>query len=205
MNTFKYLISTLFNLTFIISLQGQSPSDFSYDLNRIASSFRNNIMDKDECDNQKNRAYQLADEIDEALDDDDEYDSSEISELKKLKREVEALEEFIAAVGDCGNGTPTIDQFNQANSRVRGSVSWVYKDKYCVDVIAVTIGEYRVFLAQNSTTSNYTLNYKWRAQDKMSSGNGTSGIGAKSLRHIYNNREYPDKQIGIYGLTCQKF
>ena len=163
-------------------------------------------MDKDECEKQKRAADDLSDDINDAIKNTDEYNYDEIIELKKLEKEAEALEEFIAAVGNCGNYIPSIKIFNLANKRVGASVVSIVKDKYCVDVISVTIGNHVAYLGENNSTNNYTITYKWKTPNAMNSGNGTMGLSALSVRHIYDNREKPiQKNISILGITCKEF
>lgn len=184
----------------------ETPSDFDYELSDIARDFRNEIMNEDECENLKRAADDLVDEIEEAIEMYGEYSIAEILELKKLKKEAEALEQFIAAVGDCGNYIPSIEEFNLANQRVRARVSYVSKNKYCVDMILVEIGDYVAYLAENNSSKNYTVSYKWKVTNGMSTGNGTMGLSKYSVRHIYNNRdEIAQKNISIFGVNCKEF
>jgi hypothetical protein len=184
----------------------ESPNDFDYRLSDIVRKFKLEIMDKDECEKQKRAADDLSDDINDAIKNTDEYNYDEIIELKKLEKEAEALEEFIAAVGNCGNYIPSIKIFNLANKRVGASVVSIVKDKYCVDVISVTIGNHVAYLGENNSTNNYTITYKWKTPNAMNSGNGTMGLSALSVRHIYDNREKPiQKNISILGITCKEF
>lgn len=181
----------------------ESLEDFDYKLSEIAQNFREKIMDKDECENLKREAEDLVDDIEKAKD--DVYTYEEKKELGRLKKEAEALVDYIASVGDCGNYIPSIKDFNLANQRVRANISYVVKDKYCVDVITVSIGDYVAYLVENNSSKNYTLSYKWKSQNGMSSGNGNMGISKKGLRHFYNNRdENSQKMIFVLGITCKE-
>ncbi len=189
----------------LINLQ-ETPSDFDYKLSDIARDFRNEIMNEDECENLKRAADELVDEIEEVIEMDDEYSSTEIAELKKLKKEAEALEQFIAAVGDVGNYSPSIEEFNLANRRIRASVHYVSRNNYCVDIILVEIGDYVAYLTENNSSKNYTVSYKWKVPNGMSTGNGTMGLSKYSARHIYNNRDdIARKNISIFGVDCKEF
>jgi len=184
----------------------ESPNDFDYKLSDIVRNFKSDIMDKDECENQKRAAGDLADDIEDAIKNVDEYNSDEIIELKQLEKEAIALEEFISSVGNCGNFPPTIKNFNLANRRVGANVSIIIKDKYCVDVISVSIGNYVAYLGENNTSKNYTVTYNWKAPTGMNTGNGTMGLSKLSVRHIYNNREKPSqKNISVFGIACKEF
>ena len=202
----KIILLAVSTLILGISNIQETPSDFDYKLSDIAREFRNKIMNEDECENLKRDADDLIDEIEDAIEMEDEYSYDEIIELKKLKKEAEALEDFIASVGDCGNYIPSINDFYLANQRINANVSYVIKDKYCVDIIIVQIGDYVAYLAKNSMSKNYTVSYKWKVQNGMSSGNGTMGLTKQSVRHIYNNREEPTKKnILIYDINCKEF
>lgn len=193
-------------LLFGFSSLKESPNDFEYKLSDIVRKFKSEVMDKDECEKQKRAADDLADDIEDAIKNVDEYNSDEIIELKKLQKEAEALEEFIAAVGNCGNYIPSIKNFNLANRRVGANVASIIKDKYCVDVISVSIGNYVAYLGENNSSKNYTVTYKWKAPNGMNTGNGTMGLSQLSVRHIYDNREKPNqKNISVFGITCKEF
>ena len=181
------------------------PSDFDYKLSDIVRRFKEEIMNKDVCENLKNETNYLVDDINDSLDKEGEYSYDEVLELKKLKKEAEALEEFIASVGDCGNYIPSIKDFNLANQRVNASISYVIKDKYCVDIILVEIGDYITYLAKNNSSKNLTISYKWKVPNGVNRGSGTMGLLKYSVRHIYNNREkLKVKEISIYGINCKE-
>ena len=180
-------------------------NDYDSDLTRISNDFRENIFNEDECTNLKNDVNDVADEIEEDLDADD-YSTEEKQQLTLLLQEAEALKDYIACVGNCGNSIPSIEKFNLANRRVKGNVSIVILDKYCVDVISVTIGKYVCYLAENNTINNFTINYKWATPNGMHNGNGTMGLYGKSVRHIYDNRDKIEQTvITVSDITCAKF
>lgn len=182
----------------------ESPNDFEYKLSDIVRKFKSDIMDKDECEKQKRAADDLADDIKKAIQDED--NSDEIIELKKLEKEANALEEFIASVGNCGNYVPSIQNFNLANTRVGANIAIITKDKYCIDVISVSIGNYIAYLGENNSSKNYTVTCKWKTPNSMNAGNVTMGLPVLSVRHIYDNREKPiQKNISVFGITCKEF
>lgn len=203
-------MKTIFILISVMMLSFSSfkvtPSDFDYKLSEIARKFRIEIMSLDECENLKTLTYYLVDEINDAIEMVEEYSYEEKLELKKLKKEAEALVQFIAVVGDCGNYTPSIDEFNLANKRVNARVSSVIKDKYCVDVILVEIGNYTTFLIKNKSAINYTVSYKYKTRDEMSIGSGKMGLSKYSVRNILNNREETTKKnISFFEISCKEF
>ncbi|MEZ5003926.1 MAG: hypothetical protein R2730_12935 [Chitinophagales bacterium] len=188
------------------SSYSDSPSDFEYELTKIVRAFKANIMDEDECEDLKYEADDLADDIEDALDDSDNYTREEILKLKQLKKEAEALEEFIACVGHVGNYIPTLEDFNLANKRVRANVAIVSNNEFCIDVIVVNTGDYVAYLGKNSTDKNFTVSYEWKAVGATSSGNGTMGLSKQSVRHIYDNRDKPNQSsIKVFNVTCKEF
>jgi hypothetical protein len=193
-------------LLFGFSSLKEVPNDFDYKLSDIVRKFKSDIMDKDECEKQKRAAGDLADDIKKAIKNEDEDNSDEIIELKKLEKEANALEEFIASVGNCGNYVPSIQNFNLANRRVGANVATIIKDKYCIDVVSVSIGNYVAYLGENNSSKNYTATCKWKTPNSMNTGNVTMGLPALSVRHIYDNREKPiQKNISVFGITCKEF
>lgn len=202
----KYLLVVSCLVLLGFSKITESPDDFDNELSEIVRKFKEGINDKNECENQKRNAEDLSKEIEDAIRKEDGYTSEEIDELIILKRETKAMEEYIGAVGACGNYIPAISDFNLANLRVGGRLVNVIKDKYCVDVISVSIGEYIVYLCENNSSKNYTVNYKWKAQNGVTSGKGTMGLSNSTVRHIYDNREKTKtKNIVVSEITCVEF
>jgi hypothetical protein len=201
---FTILITSI--LFFGLYNLNKKPNDFDSELSHIVHKFKEEIMDEDECEKQKQEAGDLVEDIEDALKMEDSYTSKEMSELKDLKKEAKALEGFIAAVGNCGNYIPNLDDFNLANRRVGASVVSVSKNEYCVDVISVTIDDYVAYLGENNSLKNYTVTYKWKALNAINTGEGTMGLSKKSVRHIYDNREKPSqKKVTVFGITCKEF
>lgn len=193
-------------ILFSFSELKENPSDFEYKLSGIVHNFKQEIMDKEKCEKHKREASDLVDDIKDAIKMEDKYTLDELVKLKELKKETEALEEYIASVGDCGNYIPSIEDFNLANRRVGGRVVSIIKDKFCVDIIAVNIGKYVAYIGENNTIKNYIVTYKWKASNGMNTGSGTMGLSKKSVRHIYDNREKPNQnKISVFGITCKEF
>ena len=191
-------------LLFSFSNLKEGPDDFDDKLSEIVREFKTEIMDEDECEKQKRAADDLADDIEDAIEDED--NSEEIIELKKLKKEAEALEDFIAVIGDCGNHILSIKNFNLANRRVGANVANIIKGEYRVNIISVTIGNYVTYLGENNSSKDYTVAYKWKAPIGMNTGKGTMGLSKSSVRHIYDNRDNPSqKVISVFGITCKEF
>lgn len=182
-----------------------TPSDFDYKLSRIARDFQEKVMSKDDSEDLMRDASRVADDIEDQLKKED-YSASEISQYKDIKKKAEALEAYIGAIGGCANTFPTIEQFNSANRLVGGSVTSVIQSKFCVDFISVTIGDYIVYLCQNTSITNLSVKYQWKASNGMNSGSGEMNLSTKSIRHIYDNRDKPSqKKISIFGITCKPF
>ena len=180
-------------------------NDFDSDLRKIVNNFKENIFDKDECIKFRNEAEDLAEEIEQEIED-DEYTNVEKQQINILLKKAEALEDYIASVGNCGNYIPSIDDFYMANSLVGGNVSAIITDKYCVDVISVTIGDYICYLAENNTTNTFKVTYEWANPNGMHNGNGTMGLYGKSVRHIFDNRDEPEQRLIIVSeIACAEF
>jgi hypothetical protein len=202
----KLILILISIILFGFSNLNESPNDFDYKLSNIARKFRSEIMDRDECESLKREADKLAAEIEDAIKNTGKYSYEETIKFKTLIKEAEALRDFIASVGNCGNYIQSIENFKLANRRVGASVATVIESKYCIDIISVSIGNYVAYLGENNSTKNYTVTYKWKAENDMNRGNGTMGLTKLSVRHIYNNREKPNqKNIAVFGITCIEF
>lgn len=201
----KYLVILFFIPVYGFSNMKDSPNDFDYRLSNIASQFVQEIMDQDKCDIHKREASQLVGDIEDALKMDGGYNPDEMRILKKLIKEAEALEEYIACVGDCGNYVPTIDGINLANTRVGGSISTVFKDKFCLDILCVTINDYTSYLIMNNRSKQYDIVCSYKTSNGLYSGNLKASLPTKCIRHLYDNRENPNqKNITVISVTCKE-
>lgn len=195
-------IFTFFCLLHLLILE--SPEDFESKLNDIVAKFKREILDKQECEKYKREADDLVEEIKKSINSGD-YTNEEVSKLNKLKGESEALEEYIAAVGGCANYVPSISDFNLANKRVKGNITQVSLNKFCIDIFSVEIDNYIVYLGVNNTSNNYTVSYNWKSATG-NGGSGTMGLTSKCVRHIYDNREHTNrKKITISNIKCVPF
>ena len=182
-----------------------SPSNYESKLSDIASKFHEKIWNEDECKHLMYEASDIADEIDDELKKED-YTPTEVSNFKEVKKKALAMEAYIGMVSGCSNTIPTNEEFNLANSLVRGNVSNIVKGKFCIDFISLTIKEFKVYIGKNNSDTNYTVSYRWKSPDGQHSGNGTMGLSEKSVRQICNNRARPNENtITIYGVTCKPF
>lgn len=182
----------------------KSPSDFENELTYIVKNFKENIMDEYECRKLMNNAGSISDQIEEELDNSNQYSSYEISQLRELKTKADAIQSYIGGVGSCASAMfPTFKEFETANQMVWGSVSNVSQGKFCVDFISVIIGSYVVYMAKNNSSTSYMLKYNWKNSNGTSKGNGTIGLPEKTVRSIYNNRSnQAQNRITIVGVTC---
>lgn len=204
----KHIILVSFFLLFGFPINKKNTSKFEYEITKIIQNFKKGIMEKSECENQKREAGYLSKEINNAIEKEGGYSAVEISNLKTLKIEVEALEDYIGTVGNCGNNMINSENFNLINRRVQGDVLNFGSQKFCINIITVKIGSYIVYLAENNTSKNYTVTYKWKENHKtgVSSGKGEMGLPQKSLRRIYDNRNQPLlKNISVYEISCKEF
>jgi hypothetical protein len=199
----KYLLFIFCFINFAFRSLNDYANDFDRKLSDIASDFKRDIFDVGKCVLLKNDAGDLSNDIETAMNE-DEVSETEKTKLKALKIEANALENYISAVGDFGTGYPTIDEFLLANKRVGGLIATISTDKFCMDIVSVTIGDYICYLAQNNTETTLSLSYKWKSSDGMQLGNGTMGVYGKSLRQMYSNRNKPSvKRVSFFGLTCK--
>jgi len=197
------LIPILFAFSF--SIPKESPKDFEYRLNDIARNFRQAIASLNSCSNQKMQTEYLVSEIADAINNTNEYSPVEIASLRELKKEAEALEVYIACIGTCGEDITSINNFFLANQRVGGVIKSIVKNKYCVDIISVSLGNYVVYLAQNNSEINYKITYKWKSQNGQINGEGNMGLSKKSVRYILCNRERPDQTNIIFpSILCKE-
>lgn len=133
-------IIVLFFLSYVLPCTGfQSPSDFDRELSTISKNFKEVIMDAVACDELKDNAEDIAEEIEELLEASEDFSSDEITQLKRLKTEAEGIEDFIAVVADVGNASPKFKDFMTANDRIRADIYYISKDEHCVDILVVEI------------------------------------------------------------------
>lgn len=202
----KYFILPLTIIFFSFSSIKEYPSDFDYKLSNIVLAFKKGILDSKECEKQKREVQILINDIEEAISEREKYSLDEIKSFKNIKKEALAIEDYISSVGHCGSYSSSIERFYTANRRVGGNVNNVITGKFCLDIISVTIGEYIAYLVINDSTTDYKVEYKWKGNNGMNTGNGNFGISSKDVRSIYNNRDNIKlKKISVYTLICDAF
>ncbi len=180
-----------------------SETDYNAELNAVVADFKLNIFDQLKCEAASKKAGDIADAIEEALNEDG-LDKGERKKLEGFKKEAEALEDYILAIGDINGGFETVEKMNLANARVNGQISSVQKGDFCVDIISVTIGEYICYLAENSSSKIISVNYKWKGPAGAKSGSGTVKVFASSVHAMYSNRKDKEtKEVKFMGLTCK--
>lgn len=200
----KTVLALFTVLLFSPSNTDKTYNDFDYELTGIVNDFRRDVMNKSRCEDLKRKADYLSDDIQKYLNEED-VDQYEKDKLRQLKKETEAIEEYIGSVGDCGTYFPKMDDLILANNRIDGNITSQLKNKFCVDVITVTINEYVATLAYNNTINDYSITYKWKLSTGMSSGNGSMGLPSQCVRHMYDNRNKPlAKKITILSFNCKK-
>lgn len=198
------LISALLMLSF--SKENKNYNIYDSQLTQIVDEFKSNIMNKNKCEDLKRETSYLSDEIQNSIDDDQNSDYDK-KKLVQLKKEVEAVEEFIGTVGNSGNNMfVKMDEIYLANNRINSSIATVVKDKFCAEIITISLNGYVATLALNNSIYNYTVAYKWKLSNATNTGNGTMGLPSKSIRHIYDNRSNPaSKRITIISVSCTNF
>jgi hypothetical protein len=196
------LISAFLMLSF--SNNNKNYNDFDSVLTQIVDEFKSNIMNKNKCEDLKRKASYLSDEIQGSIADDQNSDYDK-KKLVQLKKEVEAVEEFIGTVGNAGNNMfVEMDAIYLANNRINSSITTVEKDKFCAEIITISLNGYVATLALNNSSYTYTVAYKWKLSNANNTGNGTMGFPTKSVRHIYDNRSNPaSKRITIISVSCK--
>lgn len=197
---------TLFFLSFLIPCAGfQSPDDFNRDLSRIVGDFKDVIMDEDECDDLKDKAQNIADDIEELLEKSEGFSSEEISQFKQLKTEAKNIEDFITVVAGVGNAFPKLTDFKEVNEKVGAQIFRLSQYEFCVDVLVIEIDEYIAYLVGNNSTKNVRLTINWKADNGSRSGKSEVGMVSNSIRHILNNRDDSLENLIIQNITCIEF
>ena len=200
----KLLISLLFIIIFSNTNAQKTYNGYDSDLARIVSGFKENIKNKSKCKELKSEAYYLSNDIEKSIDG-DELDLKETEQLEALLKETEAVEEFIGTISNAGNNMfVDMNKVFLANQRINASIAKVSSYNFCVDIYQVTLNGYRATLAYNSSSTSYTVSYKWKAPNGSASGSGTMGLPSNSMRHIIDNRDTKNyKTIKISNIICK--
>ena len=95
----KTIILSVFVIISSLTNLKETSSDFDFKLSDIARNFRNEIMNKDKCENLKRACDDLVDEIEGAIEMDDNYSHDEILELKIQTTNVNYVTRMLAHWG----------------------------------------------------------------------------------------------------------
>ena len=192
---------------FELTYSKNNPIDFEYRLSSVVQYFKSGVMNADEYERSNRDVDDLVQDIEKALKIEGEYTFDEIDQLKVLKKEVKAVERYIGTVGGQLNYI-SIEEMNLANLRIGGSIMYVIKDKFCVDVIKVVIGNFVAYLCENNSEKVYTVSYKWNSPKPNNGyrGSGIMGMPKFCFRHIHDNRLKPSKKIiNVFNINCKDF
>jgi len=204
----KTMLLTLSMLYFGILNYTESPSNFESKLSNIIMEFRHEILNLDKCENLMQSTESLINEIEESIENKEEYTLSELLELKNIKIEAEAIEQLISILGINTHHTMTVKEFEIANKKVNLSISNEFNEKYCVEIIKVRLNDYVSYIVKNNSQKNFKISYKWIGKSITGtvSGNGNFGLSKQSMRHLYDNRENIScKNITIKELNCKEY
>ena len=194
----KVYLSLLLLLCLIPSKKEINFNNFDSDLNQIVNEFERNIMDKNECEDLKRKASYLSEDIEDAIEE-EQNSSEEKIKLTKLKKEVDAVEEFISTVGNAGNNISVkMDDIILANSRINANISQTSPDKYCCKIIKISLQNYVSTMLYNDSNADVTVTYNWYANNKSTNANGTMGLPRKTIRQVYNNRDSSTQKNTIF-------
>jgi hypothetical protein len=178
--------------------------DFDYRLSNIVVRFKEIVMDEYECKSLLSIVSVFREDIDHVLQFTDQYRQMEIIKLKRLQIEAQAIEEFIACVGHCANYTPDIESFKLANNRINGEIIINSQNKFCIDIVSVSIGSYVACLAINYSTDNLQFTYELVDSTGNLVGMGKSGLWHNCIRCIHDNRnDLKPSHIYIKEITCK--
>lgn len=194
-------------LCFLILLLNIRPSksvvDYDSELIEIAEKFSEEIMNENECENQRNEIIDLIEEIQKAIESEGEYSSDEKIILRKLKNEAEAIENFIGTIGACsGVYSITMSDLNLSSKRINFKMS-IVNSQLCLKVITIELNAYKAYLFKNDSETSYLLSYNWKSKNGLSKGDGKFAISNGKIKEFYNNRNDPkQKNILVTNLNC---
>lgn len=194
-------------LCFLILLLNIRPSksvvDYDSELIEIAEKFSEEIMNENECENQRNEIIDLIEEIQKAIESEVEYSSDEKIILRKLKNEAEAIENFIGTIGACsGVYSITMSDLNLSSKRINFKMS-IVNSQLCLKVITIELNAYKAYLFKNDSETSYLLSYNWKSKNGLSKGDGKFAISNGKIKEFYNNRNDPkQKNILVTNLNC---
>lgn len=204
----KYiLLLAAFLISSSVFAQQDLIDEFDDTLSDIVQGFIEEIMDLSECEYQIDEVDDLIDDMSEAIDDWDEEDSfDDLRQLKSLLKEAEAVEDFFQGVCPSTGRISSIENMFLANQRIDADIAYVVKDKFCIDVISITIGRYVAFFYMNDTSKNFKVSHKWQSVEGYPAGHGNFGLASRSLLQFANSREEIKlKNIRINEISCVEF
>jgi len=203
----KYLLIILTFLTLGLSYKIDRPDYFDSKLNDIASRFKHNITNPDECQKLKDEVDYLTSDIEKTLNTEDNYTKEEKNQLIKLKTDAKALFNYIAVLSNSDATCHiSIEDFNSANERVGGSVLNLVKDKYCLDIISVSFNGFTAHFAVNKSSKGCTFKIKWKTANGMQSGSVKTGTSQHELCRFHKgSKDIEQKRIIYLGIICKEF
>lgn len=183
-----------------------NPKQFDTTLNQIAEAFKEGILDYNECERLRNVTKDLVLDIEREVLQPSKYSTADMEELKQLKKDGDALERFMGVLGNCGHYYLTIEMFELANKRLKGTTQALMKNENCLQVIAYNIAGYQYLFFENTTEVQYKITYRWKEIDgfRYGDGDGSLGILKSSITNIIDNRFNPQSKFFLYDMVCKE-
>lgn len=198
------LLASVFLLSYVPLLANPNTIQFDIQLNEFVVAFKNEILDLTACEKIRNEIKDLVLDIERESLQESKYESEDIIALKQLKKDGDALERFIGVLGNCGHYYLTIEMFELANIRFKGTYQIILQNDNNLNVIAYNIEGYQFLFFENNSEVQYRVHYKWKEIDGFKSGDGTLGILKSSITNIIDNRFNPEAKFYIYDIKSNE-
>lgn len=116
----------------------------------------------------------------------------------------ETLDDYMICVGDWNRFPIQRSTFDKGAELMQASSTYLFSGKYCVNLIELTMGNYKCLLAENRGSS--TVKVKYNFSTPTGKQTGEMGLSSGSVRVMINNRDCSEyEKIVVNSIECSTF
>ncbi len=132
------------------------------------------------------------------------HTKTDFDDLSSLATICEILDDYMICVGDWNRFPIKSSTFDKGVKLMQASTEYRSRGSYCVNVIELTMGNYKCLLAENRGAS--TIKVKYNFGIPQGSQTGEMGLSSGSVRVMINNRDCSDyEKIVMNSIECIMF
>lgn len=132
------------------------------------------------------------------------HSRSVYQDLTTLENICETLDDYMICVGDWNRFPIRRSVFDKGVELMQANMAYLFYGNYCVNIIELTMGNYKCLLAENRGST--TIKVKYNFGTPTGNQTGEMGLSAGHVRVMVNNRDCRDfEKLVVNSIQCISF